>query len=96
MRFVCVSHKKMQCKTKTCGSKCNAKNDVSVTFEMAWHAIFKNRANQHVFYLKNSILKNMLSFRKRNFKKCCFQNQHAAFKTAYFKKHVIFEISMLF
>ena len=47
---MCVAQK-MQCNTKTCGSKCNAKNDVPVTFEMAWHAIFKNRANQHVLFI---------------------------------------------
>ena len=47
---MCVAQKNAMQK-KTCGSKCNAKNDVSVTFEMAWHAIFKNRANQHVFLI---------------------------------------------
>ena len=63
-----------------------------------WHGMLFSKTEQTsmFFYLKNSILKNMLSFKKRNLKKCCFQNQHAAFKTAYFKKHVIFEISMLF
>ena len=41
---MCVAQKYAMQK-KTCGSKCNAKNDVSVTAEMARHAIFKIRAN---------------------------------------------------
>ena len=86
MRFVCVSHKKMQCKTKTCGSKCNAKNDVSVTFEMAWHAIFKNRANQHVFLFEKQYTKNMLSFRKRNLKKMLFSKSARCFQNSIFQK----------
>ena len=40
----------------------NAKNDVSVTFEMAWHAIFKNRANQHVFLFEKQYTKKHAIF----------------------------------
>ena len=58
---MCVAQKYAMQK-KTCGSKCNAKNDVSVAFEMAWHAIFKNRANQHVFLFEKQYTKKHAIF----------------------------------
>ena len=70
---MCVAQKICNAKQKLAGQ--NAMQKMMFLLLSKWHGMLFSKTDQTsmFFYLKNSILKNMLSFRKRNLKNVVFK-----------------------